>query len=132
LKGEQSPADVLITVDAGRLTRAKDQGLLQAVDSEVLNNTIASHLKDPDNQWFGLTKRARIIVYAPERVDSTELSTYEDLATDKWEDRILVRSSENIYNQSLFASIIVNNGEEAARQWTEGVVENMARSTKRK
>lgn len=130
IEGEQSPADVLITVDAGRLTRAKDQGLLQAVDSETLNNTIASHLKDPDNQWFGLTKRARIIVYAPERVDSTELSTYEDLATDKWEDRILVRSSENIYNQSLFASIIVNNGEEAARQWAEGVVENMARTPK--
>jgi iron(III) transport system substrate-binding protein len=130
IEGEQSPADVLITVDAGRLTRAKDQGLLQAVDSEVLNNTIASHLKDPDNQWFGLTKRARIIVYAPERVDSTELSTYEDLATEKWNDRILVRSSENIYNQSLFASIIVNNGEEAAREWAEGMVENMARSPK--
>lgn len=130
IEGEQSPADVLITVDAGRLTRAKDQGLLQAVNSEVLDKTIASHLKDPDNHWFGLTKRARIIVYAPERVDSTDLSTYEDLATEKWNDRILVRSSENIYNQSLFASIIVNNGEEAAREWAKGMVENMARTPK--
>lgn len=130
IEGEQSPADVLITVDAGRLTRAKDQDLLQAVDSEILKSTVASHLKDPDNQWFGLTKRARIIVYAPERVDSTELSTYEDLATDKWQDRILIRSSENIYNQSLLASIIVNNGEEAAREWVEGLVENMARTPK--
>lgn len=130
MEGEQSPADVLITVDAGRLTRAKDQNLLQPVESETLNNTIPSHLRDPDNHWFGITKRARIIVYAPERVDSTELSSYEDLATDKWEDRILVRSSENIYNQSLFASIIVNNGEEAAREWAAGMVENMARAPK--
>jgi iron(III) transport system substrate-binding protein len=130
MEGAQSPADVLITVDAGRLTRAKDQDLLQTIDSDILNNTIASHLKDPDNQWFGLTKRARVIVYAPERVDSTELSTYEDLATDKWRDRVLVRSSENIYNQSLLASIIVNNGEEAARNWVEGMVESMARSPK--
>lgn len=130
IEGEQSPADVLITVDAGRLTRAKDQELLQSINSDILNNTIASHLKDPDNQWFGLTKRARIVVYAPERVDSTELSTYEDLATDKWEDRILIRSSENIYNQSLLASMIANNGEEAAKEWAEGMVENMAREPK--
>ncbi|WP_029037748.1 Fe(3+) ABC transporter substrate-binding protein [Salinimicrobium xinjiangense] len=130
IEGKQSPADVLITVDAGRLTRAKDQGLLQKVDSDILNNTVAAHLKDPGNEWFGLTKRARIIVYAPGRVDSTQLSTYEDLATEKWKDRILVRSSENIYNQSLLASLIVNNGEEAAKEWAEAMVENMARAPK--
>lgn len=130
IEGEQSPADVLITVDAGRLTRAKDQDLLQAIESDVIKNTVAAHLKDPDNQWFGLTKRARIIVYDPARVDSTELSTYEDLATDKWEDRVLIRSSENIYNQSLLASIIVNKGEEAAKEWAVGMVENMARTPK--
>ncbi|WP_029033175.1 Fe(3+) ABC transporter substrate-binding protein [Salinimicrobium terrae] len=130
IEGEHSPADVLITVDAGRLTRAKDQELLQTIDSEILDNTIASHLKDPDNQWFGLTKRARIVAYAPERVDSTQLSTYEDLATEKWEDRILIRSSENIYNQSLLASIIAHSGEAAAKEWAEGMVESMARAPK--
>lgn len=130
MEGEQSPADVLITVDAGRLTRAKDQDLLQSIESDVLANTVPSHLKDPQNQWFGLTKRARVVVYNPEKVDSTELSTYEDLASDQWEDRILIRSSENIYNQSLLASLIENNGEEEAKEWAEGMVENMAREPK--
>ncbi|HSI69752.1 MAG TPA: Fe(3+) ABC transporter substrate-binding protein [Gillisia sp.] len=130
IEGAQSPADVLITVDAGRLTRAKDQDLLQAVESDILNNTIASHLKDPDNYWFGLTKRARVIVYAKDRVDSTALSTYEDLATENWKGKVLIRSSENIYNQSLLASLIVNNGEEGAREWSKNMVSNMARSPK--
>lgn len=130
IEGAQSPADVLITVDAGRLYRAKEQNLLQPVESEILNSTIASHLKDAENFWFGLTKRARIIAYSKERVDTTILSTYEDLASDKWQDRILVRSSENIYNQSLLASIIVHNGEEAAKAWAKAVVDNMAREPK--
>lgn len=130
IEGAQSPADVLITVDAGRLTRAKDQNLLQPIESDVLNRTIAPHLKDSENYWFGLTKRARIIAYAKDRVDSTDLSTYEDLASDKWKGRILIRSSENIYNQSLLASLIVNNGEDEAREWAEAMVENMARSPK--
>lgn len=130
IEGAQSPADVLITVDAGRLTRAKDQNLLQPIESEILNRSIAPHLKDSENYWFGLTKRARIIAYAKDRVDSTDLSSYEDLASDKWKGRILIRSSENIYNQSLLASLIVNNGEVEAREWAEAMVGNMARSPK--
>ncbi|MBZ9730133.1 Fe(3+) ABC transporter substrate-binding protein [Salegentibacter sp. JZCK2] len=130
MEGEQSPADVLITVDAGRLERAKSSDLLQAVSSEILEETIPSHLKDADNHWFGLTKRARVIAYAKDRVDESELSTYEDLASDKWNDKLLIRSSGNIYNQSLMASIMVHNGEEEAKEWAEAVVENMARAPK--
>lgn len=130
MEGNQSPADVLITVDAGRLSRAKDQGLLQSIESEILENSIPAHLQDVDNQWFGLTKRARIIAYSKDRVKPEELSTYEDLVNEKWKGKILVRSSSNIYNQSLMASIIANDGEEAAKQWAEGIVANMARSPK--
>jgi len=130
VEGEQSPADVLITVDAGRLVRAKDKGLLQSATSEFLNTTIPSHLKDADNQWFGLTKRARLIVYNPEKVKPEDLSTYEALTDDKWKEKILIRSSSNIYNQSLLASIIANDGEEEATKWAEGIVANMARSPK--
>ncbi|MBF8148719.1 Fe(3+) ABC transporter substrate-binding protein [Winogradskyella sp. F6397] len=130
MEGKQSPADVLITVDAGRLSRAKNQGLLQPIESEILEKAIPAHLQDSDNQWFGLTKRARIIAYAKDRVSPEDLSTYENLVEDKWKGKILVRSSSNIYNQSLMASIIANNGEEAAKSWAEGMVANMARSPK--
>lgn len=130
MEGKQSPADVLITVDAGRLSRAKDQGLLQPIESEILNKAIPAHLRDSDNQWFGVTKRARIIAYAKDRVSKDQLSTYEDLASEKWKNKILIRSSENIYNQSLLASIIANDGEDKARSWAEGVVNNMARKPK--
>lgn len=130
MEGKQSPADVLITVDAGRLSRAKDQGLLQSIESEILEKSIPAHLQDVDNQWFGLTKRARIIAYAKDRVKPEDLSTYEDLVNKKWKGKILVRSSSNIYNQSLMASIIANDGEEVAKKWAEGIVANMARSPK--
>jgi iron(III) transport system substrate-binding protein len=130
LEGAQSPADVLITVDAGRLVRAKNKGLLQSASSVFLNKTIPSHLKDADNHWFALTKRARVIVYNPEKVKAKELSSYEALTNKKWKNKILIRSSDNIYNQSLLASIIANNGEEKASEWTKGIVANMARSPK--
>lgn len=130
MEGKQSPADVLITVDAGRLSRAKEQGLLQPIGSEILNKSIPTHLRDTDNQWFGVTKRARIIAYAKDRVSKDQLSTYEDLASEKWKNKILIRSSENIYNQSLLASIIANDGKEKARSWAEAVVNNMARKPK--
>ena len=130
LEGAQSPADVLITVDAGRLVRAKNKGLLQSASSDFLNKTIPSHLKDTDNHWFALTKRARVIVYNPEKVKAKELSSYEALTNKKWKNKILIRSSDNIYNQSLLASIIANNGEEKASEWTKGIVANMARSPK--
>lgn len=130
MEGKQSPADVLITVDAGRLSRAKELGLLQSINSEILERDIPAHLQDVDNQWFGLTKRARIIAYALDRVNPADLSTYEDLVSKNWEGKILIRSSSNIYNQSLMASIIANDGERIAKLWAEGIVKNMARSPK--
>ena len=130
MEGKQSPADVLITVDAGRLSRAKDQDLLQSITSEILEKSVPAHLQDVDNQWFGLTKRARIIAYAKDRVKPEDLSTYENLIDKKWKGKILVRSSSNIYNQSLMASIIANDGEEVAKDWAKGMVANMARSPK--
>ena len=126
-EGEASPADVLITVDAGRLHRAKERGLLQSVSSPVLEGNVPDHLRDRDGQWWGLTQRARVIAFHRERVDSTTLSTYEALAEPPWEGRVLIRSSENVYNQSLMASIVAHDGEEAATEWAEGMVANMAR-----
>jgi len=126
-EGDASPADVLITVDAGRLHRARELGLLRTVRSEVLESTIPEHLRDPDGAWFGLTQRARILAYSRERVDPSELSTYEALGDPAWEGRILTRSSENIYNVSLLASIIAAHGPEAAEAWARSVVANLAR-----
>lgn len=127
-EGASSPADVLITVDAGRLHRAKERGLLQPVESEVLSANVPAHLRDPEGYWFGLTQRARVIVYAKDRVQPGEITSYRDLAAERWKGRVLVRSSDNVYNQSLLASIIANEGEAAAREWAAGVVRNMARS----
>jgi iron(III) transport system substrate-binding protein len=127
-EGPASPADVLVTVDAGRLHRAKERGLLQPVRSEILESAIPEHLRDPDGYWFGLTQRARIIAYARDRVEPEELSTYEDLTDERWQDRILVRSSENIYNVSHLASIVAAQGEEGAEAWARGVVDNFARA----
>ncbi|MEM6967323.1 MAG: Fe(3+) ABC transporter substrate-binding protein [Bacteroidota bacterium] len=129
-EGKQSPADVLVTVDAGRLVRAKNDSLLQPITSTFLDKTIPANLKDNNNHWFGLTKRARVIAYHKDRVDPATLSTYEALADEKWKGKILVRSSGNIYNQSLMASIIANDGEAEAKTWAAAVKENMARSPK--
>lgn len=129
-EGKQSPADLLITVDAGRLVRAKNKGLLQSINSKVLETTIPSYLKDIENQWFGLTKRARVIAYSKERVNPKELSTYEALTEPKWKEKVLIRASGNIYNQSLLASIIANDGEEKAKLWAKGMVNNFARVPK--
>ncbi len=130
LEGEQSPADVLITVDAGRLHRAKASNLLSVVNSQVLDGNIPEHFRDPENTWYGLTYRARVIAYSLERVNPDDLSTYEDLASSKWKNRILVRSSSNIYNQSLLASILAADGPESAQQWVKAVVGNFARDPK--
>ncbi len=130
IEGKNSPADLLITVDAGRLHRAKEKGLLQAIDAEKLKSNIPGQLRDPEGFWFGLTKRARIIVYSRERVNPEQLSTYEALADERWKGKILVRSSGNIYNQSLLASIIVANGKVASREWAKGLVANLARNPK--
>jgi len=130
LEGAGSPADVLITVDAGRLHRAEEKDLLQAVNSDILQENIPAKYNSPNNKWFGLTYRARILAYSKERVDPSELSTYEDLADERWKGRILTRSSENIYNQSLLASMLEAHGEEQTSEWASRVLANMARSPK--
>ncbi|HEY0972543.1 MAG TPA: Fe(3+) ABC transporter substrate-binding protein [Gemmatimonadales bacterium] len=127
-EGAGSPADVLITVDAGRLHRAKSRGLLQPVESELLDANIPGHLRDRDRQWFGLTQRARILVHHASRVRPSELSTYEALAEPEWEKRLLVRSSSNVYNQSLLASVIAHDGAAAAERWAAGIVRGLARA----
>ena len=127
-EGENSPADILLTVDAGRLHRAKMAGILHPVKSRVLNDNVPSSMRDPARQWFGLTVRARVIVYSKDRVKPSQLSTYEDLAKAKWRGKIAVRSSSNIYNQSLMASIIEANGTREALSWAKSVRKNMARA----
>ena len=127
-EGNNSPADVLLTVDAGRLERARAAGVLQPVKSNILLKNIPSAMRDHEGYWYGLTVRARVIVYAKDRVNPSELSTYEDLADKKWKGRIVVRSSSNIYNQSLLASIIVANGSKNALSWAKAVRKNMART----
>ena len=126
-EGDASPADVFITVDAGRLYRAKTAGVLKPINSEVLNANIPSHLRDVDGYWYGLSQRARVIFYNPKKVSPADLSTYEDLADSKWKGRICVRSSANIYNQSLVASMLEVDGREKTQAWIKGLVSNLAR-----
>ena len=127
-EGKNSPADILLTVDAGRLHRAKEAGVLQSINSKTINKNVPSEMRDPDGFWYGLTVRARVIVYAKDRINSNELSTYEDLANAKWKGKIAIRSSGNIYNQSLMASLIEANGSRRALRWAIGVRKNMARA----
>lgn len=126
-EGENSEADVFITVDAGRLWRAEEAGILQAIDSAVLDDRIPASLRHPEGLWFGLTKRARVIVYNVDAVAPEELSTYEALAEPEWEGRVCIRSSGNIYNQSLLGSMVETIGTEATEAWVEGLVNNLAR-----
>ncbi|MBF2087813.1 MAG: Fe(3+) ABC transporter substrate-binding protein [Synechococcales cyanobacterium K44_A2020_017] len=126
-EGANSPADVYMTVDAGRLWLAEQEGLLQPVESDVLTAAIPENLRHPDGLWFGLTTRARVIVYNKDTVDPSELSTYEDLADPKWQGRVCIRSSGNIYNLSLVGSMVETMGEEATQDWVEGLVSNLAR-----
>ncbi|MGL9725801.1 MAG: extracellular solute-binding protein [Wolbachia sp.] len=120
-------ADLFLTADAVNLILAKKGGLLSQIDSEVLKNAISAKFRDNEDYWFGLTKRARILVYNKESVDPKELSTYEDLANEKWKGKILVRSSTSPYNRSLIAFMIANNGFEKAKEWVSRIVNNMAR-----
>ncbi len=125
-EGERSPADLLITSDAGRLFRAQEEELLQAITTPEVEK-VPAHLREPDGFWVALTVRARVLVYAPERVDATTLTRYEDLADEQWRGRIVARSSTNVYNQSLLASLIANMGDSAAEAWTRAVIANFAR-----
>ena len=129
-EGMNSPADVLLTVDVGRLHKAIEMELLQPVRTDKLVSAMTEHLRHPDGYWYGLTKRARVLAYSIDRVNPDELSTYEDLVDEKWKGKIAVRSSSNIYNQSLLASIIATNGKEMGGKWAEGIVANMAREPK--
>ncbi|MFG6493737.1 Fe(3+) ABC transporter substrate-binding protein [Fictibacillus sp. UD] len=126
-EGKATKGDLFFTSDAGRLHWAKDKDLLQSVESDTLSKNVPENLTDKDNHWYGLTKRARVIVYSKDKVDPSELSTYEALTEDKWKGKVLIRSSENIYNQSLVSSFISLNGKEEAKKWAEGIVNNMAR-----
>jgi len=126
-EGANSPADVLITVDAARLWRAAEAGILQPVQSTVLSRSIPQEFRDPNGLWFGLSQRARVIMYNKEKVRLTDLSTYEDLTNAKWRGRVLVRSSTHLYNQSLTASVLAAHGAKLTEDWARGLVANFAR-----
>jgi len=126
-EGANSPADVLITVDAGNLWRADQDDLFAPVDSAVLKARIPENLRHPNGHWFGFSKRARVICYNRDRVNPSQLSTYEDLAEPKWRGKVLIRSSSNVYNQSLVASMIAAHGAAETQAWIEGLVANFAR-----
>ena len=126
-EGVNSPADVLITVDVGRLWRADQEGLFQPTRSKILEERIPENLRHPDGHWFGFSSRARVIFYNKEMVDPAEIGSYEDLADPKWNDMVCIRSSSNVYNLSLLASLVAHHGEEKAQEWAEGVVANFAR-----
>ncbi|PZO56341.1 MAG: Fe(3+) ABC transporter substrate-binding protein [Phormidesmis priestleyi] len=127
-EGANSPADVFMTVDAGRLWRAEQAGLFAPVVSKVLSDNIPESLRHPDGYWFGFSKRARVIMYNKDAVEPAELSTYEDLADSQWRGKVLIRSSSDIYNQSLVASMIAANGLQATENWAKAFVSNFARS----
>lgn len=129
-EGENTPADVFLTTDVGRLFQAQRAGLLQAIDSAVLRANIPAQYRDPDGHWFGLSLRARVFVVPSAAYDAgvgEHLRDYEDLADARWKGKICIRSSSNIYNQSLVASLIENNGAEATFAWAQKLVGNFAR-----
>jgi iron(III) transport system substrate-binding protein len=125
-EGENTRADLLITVDAGNLWHAAREGVLQPVESEILKSNIPSNLRDPGHQWFGLSLRARTIVYSTERVRPEELSTYEDLGNPKWKGRLVLRTSKKVYNQSLVAMLIAEHGEAKTEEIVKSWVGNLA------
>ena len=129
-EGENSPADLFITVDAGKLQKAKDLDLLQKISSPIINQNVDVDLKDVNGYWIPITYRARILVYSKDRVKSDELSTYANLTDEKWRNKVLVRSSSNAYNQALLSSIVANNGVDAASKWARDLVKNFARDPK--
>ena len=129
-EGAKSPADVFITVDAGRLWRVEQLGLLQPVQSKALDQRIPSTFREPSGLWYGFSMRARVIAYDTERVKPAEVATYEQLADPKWNGRICVRSGSHIYNLSLLSAMIEHVGEKKAEAWAQGVKNNLARAPK--
>lgn len=126
-EGRNTPADVFLTVDVGRLHQARVRNLLQPIESEVLATHVPESYRDAEGYWYGLSLRSRVLAYAPDRVDPDELGDYEDLADDRWRGRLCVRSSSNVYNQSLVASLIAHHGAEYTEAWARGLVANFAR-----
>ena len=129
-EGASSPADVLVTVDAGRLWRAEQMGLFQSVDSKVLASRLPDHMRTPNNQWFGFSARARVIVYNKAAVKAADVQNYEDLADPKLKGQVCTRSGSHVYNLSLMSALIEHWGEARAEQWAKGVVANFARAPK--
>ncbi|MEE2023924.1 MULTISPECIES: extracellular solute-binding protein [Alkalimonas] len=126
-EGRNSPADLLITTDVGRLYRAKQQQLLQPQSSELLQQAIPAHLRDEAGYWFGLTVRARPVMYAKDRLSAEDKAELSDLTAERWRGRICVRSSSHIYNQSMVAARLAHDGTAATEQWVRGLVQNFAR-----
>ena len=129
-EGENGPADLIITVDAGKLFKAAQEDLLQKINVNEFCNTLNSNLIDKNEFWLPITYRSRVIVYHKDRVKSTELSTYDALSDTKWKNKLLVRTSTNSYNQALMSSIVAHEGEEYALEWSNKIVENFAREPK--
>ena len=126
-EGANSPADLIFTVDIGRLSDVKEAGVTQAVEDEQINAHIPSQYRDPEGHWFGLTQRARVIAASKDRVPRGAISTYEDLADPKWAGKVCTRSGKHVYNVALTASMIAHHGEEEARKWLGGLKDNLAR-----
>ena len=126
-EGRNSPADMILTVDIGRINDAVEAGVLQPVKSEKLTANIPAHDRDPSGLWYALTRRARIVYASKERVKPGELSTYEGLADSRWKGRICIRSSQHVYNVALLASLVAHHGEAKAEEWAKGLKANLAR-----
>lgn len=129
-EGNNTPADLFVTVDAGKLQKGVEMGVFQKIDNNVINSNVSYDLKDPNGYWIPITYRARLLVYSNDRVSESDLSTYEDLANKKWKGRLLVRSSSNAYNQALMSSLYANLGKEAVTDWSTNIVTNFARDPK--
>jgi iron(III) transport system substrate-binding protein len=126
-EGDRSPADLVMTVDIANLQQIVDAGVVQPVDSEVLTAAIPADLRSPDNLWFSLTERARVVYASRERVADGEITTYEDLASDTWAGRICTRSGTHNYTLALLSAVIAHHGEDYAREWAQGIKDNLAR-----
>ncbi|MCP4822094.1 MAG: Fe(3+) ABC transporter substrate-binding protein [Shimia sp.] len=126
-EGDRSPADMILTVDISRLAAVVNAGLTQPITSDAITANVPAQYRDPDNHWFGLTTRARIVYASKDRVADGEVTTYEDLADPKWEGRICTRSGTNAYNVALTSAVIEHHGVEGAKTWLEGVKSNLAR-----
>ena len=125
-EGANTPADLLITVDGGNLWQAAQAGIFRPINSSIIENNIPPQFQDPKNRWFGLSVRARTIFYNPDKVNPNQLSTYADLSTPKWKGKLCLRTSDNVYNQSLVATMIAHNGVSNTEKILKGWVNNLA------